>query len=215
MPDWDQLLRRKEYRWTDPHPSVVRLAGDLRRRGCSRILDLGCGAGRHAAYLSRRGFTVIGVDTAVSGLTHAAGWLAGEGLAFNLAKADMTALPARSGIFDCVVSIYVLHHNTIDRIRRAFSEIERLLVEGGMFLAIIQSRDDWKYGRGERLEPNTYVPDVGDEAGVPHHFFDESELTGLLDGFRIIRMDLERTDAPLPDGSIIPHRHWDLLAEKR
>ena len=213
MPEWDELFQWKKYMWKDPHPSVVSLVDRLRERDFSRTLDLGCGAGRHMAYLSKLGFPVFGIDPALNGLLHSARWLRSEGFPCRLGKADMTAIPARTGSFDCVISIYVLHHNTIGKIRRAVKDIERVLKPGGLLLILIQSKDDWKFGRGRMVEKDTFIPDIGDEKGVLHHFFDKDEIMDLLKGFSILKIKPEKIDSQVPEGDI-QHRHWDILAEK-
>ena len=57
-----------------------------------RVLDLGCGAGRHTVYLAQEGFEVYTLDISLEGVEHIAQWLTGEGLQANLQQADMTAL---------------------------------------------------------------------------------------------------------------------------
>src|ERR1700722_15725719 len=49
--------------WADKTISEVdRLITMLRPLGHERILDLGCGTGRHSLELARRGFAVVGVE---------------------------------------------------------------------------------------------------------------------------------------------------------
>jgi len=215
LPGWDELLKREEYQWKEPHPSVVSLAQELRDRGLTRVLDLGCGAGRHTAYLSGLGLSVWGMDPAVSGLARAADWLRSEGLRRLLVRSDMRAVPFRAGSFDCVISIYVLHHGTKAMIARALSEIRRVLVPGGVLLAVVQSKEDWKYGTGRPVERDTWIPQTGDEAGLLHHFFDSRSLRDLLHGFSIRRIEPERRNEKLPTGRSIRHGHWDVLAERQ
>lgn len=215
LPDWDDLLKREEYHWREPHPSVVGLARELRDRSLTRVLDLGCGAGRHTAYLSELGLSVVGMDPAASGLMRTVAWLRSEGLPRMLVRSDMRAVPFKTGSFDCVVSIYVLHHGTAAMIARAFQEIRRILVPGGVLLAVVQSKEDWKYGSGRLVERDTYIPQMGDEAGVLHHFFDRRGVKDLLHGFSIRRIAAERRDEGLPGNLSIRHGHWDVLAERQ
>lgn len=42
-------------------PELVELFSE---KGVSKILDLGCGSGRHVIYLSKHGFDVYGFDVA-------------------------------------------------------------------------------------------------------------------------------------------------------
>jgi SAM-dependent methyltransferase len=70
--------------------------------GAARVLDAGCGDGRHARALAGRGARVVGVDRSEALLAAAA--LRGGGAAFVLA--DFRALPFRAGGFDHVVSFF-------------------------------------------------------------------------------------------------------------
>lgn len=70
-----------------------------------RVLDLGCGPGRHVAALARRGITVVGLDIAAAFLRVAADQLCDvdEGCA-SLVRGDARALPFTSG-FDAAISL--------------------------------------------------------------------------------------------------------------
>ena len=92
-----------------------------------RVLDLGCGAGRHLVYLARQGFEMYGTDIDPHGLARARSWLEQEGLPAHLAVADMEALPFPDDFFDAVVSMYVIHHNLMDGIRRTVAGVRRAL----------------------------------------------------------------------------------------
>lgn len=214
MPDWDELLKREKYKWKDPHPSVVSLVGKLWARGFSRVLDLGCGAGRHTVHLSREGFSATGIDPALTGLLHSSAWLQAEGLPIRLCRGDMAGLPFREDSFDCVLAVYVLHHATKGRIRKTVSEIERVLVPGGLLLAMVLTKGDFKYGDGRMIEKDTYLTGRGDEAGVPHHFFDREEVIQVLGSFSILSLGTEKIDRGFPDGSTVHHEHWEVLAKK-
>jgi SAM-dependent methyltransferase len=67
----------------------------------ARVLDVGCGPGRHAHALARRGVDVVGVDISARFLHLAA---AGPtGAAFG--RADARALPVRPASFDAAISL--------------------------------------------------------------------------------------------------------------
>jgi SAM-dependent methyltransferase len=59
MPDWDERFRSGEH--TSTEPSAVLTAAVLNVKS-GRALDLACGAGRHAIYLSQNGWNVTAVD---------------------------------------------------------------------------------------------------------------------------------------------------------
>jgi SAM-dependent methyltransferase len=103
-----------------------------------RLLDLGCGGGRHAFEAARRGARVVAMDTDPGELdrvtaTFAAMAEAGEirdGAAGRAIVGDATAIPFRDGVFDKVIAAEVLEHLPADQ--AAMNEIARVLRPGGV-----------------------------------------------------------------------------------
>ena len=101
------------------------------------LLDLGCGAGRHAFEAGRRGAAVIALDTdraelarvaAVAAAMDEAGELP-DGAAVAMAAGDATAMPFPDNSFDVVIAAEVLEHIPADQ--HAMNEIARVLRPGG------------------------------------------------------------------------------------
>jgi ubiquinone/menaquinone biosynthesis C-methylase UbiE len=210
MPEWDELFKEERFRWQEPDPAVVVLAKELQRSGGRRVLDLGFGAGRHVAYLAREGFEACGTDISSRGLELTREWLQKEGLHADLRLSDMTLIPYPDQYFDAVVSTYVIHHNTLDNIRRCVAEIHRVLVPGGRAMLIVQSKRGYRYGGGQQLEPDTYITVDGADAGIPHHFFDEAGLRDLFAQFAIL--DISPREHVDEEG--YRHAHWVVVIER-
>ncbi|MFP3900060.1 MAG: class I SAM-dependent methyltransferase [Acidimicrobiia bacterium] len=102
-----------------------------------RLLDLGCGAGRHAFEGLRRGARVVAVDHDEAELKEVAGTTAAMSQAGEVHQAarsdctrgDATLLPFPDGAFDRVIAAEVLEH--IDDDRAAVRELARVLRPGG------------------------------------------------------------------------------------
>ena len=102
-----------------------------------RLLDLGCGGGRHAFEAARRGAHVVALDSRREELVQAGAVLAameetGElpaGASGLLVRADALALPFPEGAFDRVIAAEVLEHIPEDS--TALSELARVLRPGG------------------------------------------------------------------------------------
>ena len=210
----DILLSQERlwYGWRKPHEKLGPLTAAMQERGMRRVLDLGCGAGRHLVYLALQGFEVCGTDIDVRGLAHARAWLEQEGLSANLAVADMEALPYPDGFFDAVVSMYVIHHNLLDGIRRTVAGVRRVLRPGGWFFATVNAWGDFKEGRGAKLEPGTWLVCESDcDVPVPHHLFREDGLRSVWEGFHILELERkthERVDAH--SGQSRLSAHWEV-----
>ncbi|MGD9612430.1 MAG: class I SAM-dependent methyltransferase [Kiritimatiellia bacterium] len=65
------------------------IGGDRSRR----ILDVGCGTGRHAVELAARGYAVVGVDLSEAQLARARAKAAARGIAVDFRPGDARALP--------------------------------------------------------------------------------------------------------------------------
>ena len=101
------------------------------------ILDLGCGAGRHAFQSLRNGARVIAFDYDLGELTEVSGLCAamaeageaGEGGGAAVCRGDGVRLPFPDATFDRIVAAEVLEHIPDDE--TAIAELTRVLKPGG------------------------------------------------------------------------------------
>ena len=103
-----------------------------------RVLDLACGAGRHARPLARAGCRVTALDLSGDLLTEARR-LETPGLA----RADMRTLPLGAGSFTAVASFFTSFGYFAEEAedRRVLAEVSRVLEPGGRYLMDFLDRD--------------------------------------------------------------------------
>jgi len=183
MPTWDELLKREEFQQWEPAWAVIRFAKLLRERDLRRILDLGCGAGRHLVFLAREGFEAFGLDSSPVAPELSRGRLEEEGLKAELVQANMTEIPYPDGFFDGVIAIAAVYHGTLSEMRQAVREIHRVLKPGGWALIEFKSKRSYRYGKGREIEPDTFIAEGGGDAGIPHHYSDREEVEELTKEF--------------------------------
>ena len=165
----------------------------------SRILDLGCGTGRHVVYLSRQGFEVYGFDVSQKALSMTNEWLNEENLKANICEHRMEhPFPYEDNFFDAVISTQVIHHNMMKDIRKTIKEIERVLRLGGILFVTFpvfhpepdNEENDWEL---VEVEDGTYIPNKGWESGIPHHYFTMNEIPVEFEAFDINEIFLDET----------------------
>jgi SAM-dependent methyltransferase len=108
MTEWFEQWFGEEYHALYPHrdEEEARRAVELVQQVAAWepgawVLDLACGAGRHAAELERLGARVVGFDLSPSMLRRAR-----LGVRGPLVRGDMRALPFRPGIFGLAVNLF-------------------------------------------------------------------------------------------------------------
>jgi len=194
---WEAFYREGSSPSVEPDPNLLAPIDFFRRNHVRRVLDLGCGDGRHLIFLGKLGYEMYGLDFAPTALNHSKERLDREGLHVELKCGDMSQLPWPDQYFDAIVSIRVLHHHRIVSVRKTLDEICRVLRTGGYVLATVMKEPpqrDWKEGHFAKAGRQTYVPLKGHEKGLPHHFFTEPELRKLLSGFTIILLQEDAAD---------------------
>jgi SAM-dependent methyltransferase len=113
----------------------AQIASILADRGLpsgARLLDAGCGTGRYAVELARRGYRVTGLDAAADLILVARQRAGVDGVA--LITADLTTLPPAPQ-YDAILCRGVLNDLVDDQTRRnAFQAFARALIGGGVLV---------------------------------------------------------------------------------
>jgi SAM-dependent methyltransferase len=194
--------------WLTPDMDVVELSEALLAGGkTKRVLDLGCGVGRHALHFARLGFETFAIDMADAGLSEVRSSAADAGLKITTEAAPMTALPFPDGHFDYVLSFNVIYHGDPSIVQQAVSEIRRVLKPGGTYQGTMLSKRNVNYGRGTEIAPNTFIVDNDDDKDHPHFYCNAGELVALFDGFELRTLADKQHKKP---GTW----HWHLSAER-
>jgi len=105
-------------------------------------LDLGCGPGRHAIPLARRGFRVTAVDLSAFHLARARERAAAAGVEVELVQADMRAF-ARTDAFDLALSLFTSfgYFEDAGDDLRVLQNVHRSLRPGGRFVMDVVGKE--------------------------------------------------------------------------
>jgi len=144
----DALLANRERDWWDgfyqdrakPCPFFADLPDEslaqwidegLLRRG--NALDLGCGNGRNAIFLARRGFAVEGVDYSRKAIDWAGERASNVGVAVQLRCQSVFDLACEAGSYDLIYDSGCFHHLAPHRRRSYVELVTAALKPGGWF----------------------------------------------------------------------------------
>jgi cyclopropane fatty-acyl-phospholipid synthase-like methyltransferase len=197
MPDWNDIFTEKGKVFEEPHPDMDRLNKIFKEKRFKRILDLGCGTGRHLIFFCKNGFDMYGIDASPKALEIAYQWLKDQNYKARLKLHRMESnFPYTNQFFDAIISIQVIHHNLMKDILFCIKEIERILKKNGMIFLTFpilgggSKLDRWSL---KEIEENTYIPQVGPEKDLPHHFFTLDEIKSIFKSFKILENYMDKT----------------------
>lgn len=152
----------------------------------ARIVDLGCGHGRHAIELARRGHAVTGIDLAESFVEVARRDAAAAGVEVDFQHGDMAALDAREP-FDAAICLFDAFGFFDDaHALRTLQAAHAALVPDGRLLLDLRTRE-WML----RLPPATVVDKGNGDLMVDRQQFDP-ESGRLIDRRTTLRGDRRR-----------------------
>ena len=204
----------------------------------ARILDVGCGTGRHLPRIRERGGEPVGLDLSPSLLAEAAR------TGVPLVRGDMRALPFAEGRFDGLTSLFTsFGYFSRDEDRTVVREAVRVLRPGGFHVLDFLNRDrvlahpnpeseresgGWRIRERRRIEDEgggrvvKRVTVLGESSAEPVVDYEErvnlwgaAELTELLreSGLRVLREWGEYDGAPFD--SQASSRHVWLSVKER
>ena len=203
---WGPVLFTRQ-RLADAPVEVERIVALLNLKPGTRVLDLGCGVGRHSLELARRGFQVTGVDRTGRYLEQASAQAAKEGLKVEFVQDDMRNF-CRANAFDAVINMFTTfgYFEDPEEDRQVALNVYRSLKSGGLFLldtmgkevlARIFQENRWHEENGALVLEERKVSqnwgwmenrwimikdDKRSEFRVNHRLYSATELISLLTG---------------------------------
>lgn len=184
---WNKIYSEEGSFFTKPHEYMNKLLKLFKEQKVKKILDLGCGSGRHTKFFAENGFEVYGMDNAESALEFTRRLLKKNKLKANLKNSSCyKKFPYEKDFFDAVISVQVIHHARLNEIKKCINEIARVLKKNGIVFITVTKCKYHKDRKSEMklIEPNTYIILSGFEKGVSHHMFSKNSLKEYFSNFK-------------------------------
>ena len=125
----------------------------------------------------------------------------------------MSALPFADSTFQLVLSYGVFYYGTGDEMRQAIAETHRVLIPGGRAFVVLRTLDDYRFGKGRKLEENTFQLDIADtnEFGTVEHFLPAEDIDQYFAAFA--KISFEKTETTSANRSRV-NSDWLITVEK-
>jgi len=203
--DWDNsYIRRENFVFWPSEGSIRFISRYIRKRvdlgifedvmpGAkgAKVLDLGCGIGRHIQFGLQMGLDIYGIELSAIAVDVARKWAGNVmqgGEIDHIHQGDIRKLPWPDGFFDHALSDSVLDSMPIDIACNGILELARVLKSGGLFYCNLIAEKDPVSGdffSGERVVTTSH------EYGTIQSYFDKAKINSLFaDYFEILSCEL-------------------------
>ena len=96
--------------WLTPSEESYYISNRWKKSDFRKILDFGCGLGRHSVYFAKEGFDVTAFDLSPEAIENLRKWSEREKLNIDIKTADMLELPYADNSFDGIFAYHVISH---------------------------------------------------------------------------------------------------------
>ena len=224
---WDESYKKRDNFVFYPHEEVIRFAAKniIKRVGLNeykhmnekpeevKVLDLGCGIGRHVVFFEKMGIDAFGIDLSIEAINIAKEWAKIEKInkfQHKLVQGDVTNLPWNNQTFHYIVSHGVLDSMPFENAKKAMIEAHRVLKMGGLFYMDVISGDDSSHYREYSGEE---IVKMEHEKDTVQSYFNYSKIQELVKGtFTIEECKIIRQEDCISSGY---HSRYHLTLKKR
>jgi SAM-dependent methyltransferase len=176
--------------WIVPSEDVYYFIHRWKERNLTRLLDLGCGLGRHALLFAEHGFQVTGYDLSNEGLAQLKKTAEERKLSLSVMAGDVASLPFADGAFDAVLAYHSIYHVDTAGMKKAISELRRVLKPGGEAYLTLLSKNASSYTADEcpMVDENVRLKEEEEGSVLPHYFVNHQDIPALFNGFEILKV---------------------------
>ncbi len=140
---WNKFYQKHGRFYLTPHTNISTFIHLAQKRNLKKILDLGCGSGRHLVKLAQKGFKVYGIDFSPSACQLAEQWLHQYGLDGEIIVADFEdkIKEYEDNSFDGIIAINSLESGPLEQFEQNLKQINNLLKQNGLFWIVYPSKE--------------------------------------------------------------------------
>lgn len=198
--EWELSYLNKDNYVFYPHEEIIRFTAKFiaKRIGLdevkyvanpkSKVLDLGCGIGRHIVFLSKLGIDTYGIDLSDEAIKITKKWLLNEGIESNgrIFSGSAEELPWKSNMFNFIISHGVLDSMPFSIAQNIITECHRVLSKEGLFYCDLIG-DESNLGSNYNDE---IIIDSNHEKGTIQSYFNIEKINQLFgELFKIIEVN--------------------------
>jgi len=166
---WESLYRQGTPAWDSglPAEELVRVLDEGPLCPC-RVLELGCGTGANAIYLTRRGFEVTAVDISPTAVERARVRAELEGALPRFVQADVFKFVATAGQFDLVFDAGFYHFIRMTDLDRFLDLLWRVTRPGSYYLTLAGAPGETAQGGPPQVSEEEVYRELGRVFEVLH-----------------------------------------------
>ena len=184
---WDWKNINNDY-WRIPDEYMYSLVDRWNGLKKDKVLDLGCGIGRHSILFAKNNFDTTAVDISQDALDEIKSYSNKNSLNINTVLSNITDLKLEDNKFDCIIAFNSIYHTNIEGFKKVISELKRVLRKDGEAFITLLSKEDPSYelSSNKIVDYNTRMKKEEDGSELPHLFIEYKEIDKLFEGFEII-----------------------------
>ena len=144
-----------------------------------KVLDVGCGIGRHLLFAAKMGVDIYGIDLSEQAITTAKNWLEREGIVLSqaqLQQGSITQMPWQAQFFDFSFSHGVLDSMYFEIARAGMLDLARVMRPNGLFYCDLIAG-----------ELGDVVVETQHELGTVQSYYNKKRIDALIEGIFSIK----------------------------
>ncbi|MFW9936400.1 MAG: class I SAM-dependent methyltransferase [Candidatus Thorarchaeota archaeon] len=198
MEYWNNRFSIKGKIWGErPSKCALYACKQFKKYDIKKILVPGAGYGRHTKLFSNNNYEVTGIEISKIGLKMAREFDPKS----TFILGSVLDMPFNDEIYDAIFCYNTLHLLLKDERIKFIQKCYDQLKDGGLVFFVVFSEKEESYGKGNRIENNTYET----KPYRPAHYFTEDDLLNHFNPFSMIETDI--IEEKENHGEIGPHTH--------